>query len=316
MFDISTTVLPGPGAERVQQTLYHPLTHVLSADYFNQGMNGWMELMPNFTQPGFNSRKSIVEKKRFGPVMLSNATFSYGGTHGALTGGYCLKLATRAEANPYEQPPASGSMSHAIKRLTDIHTPGLRQVECWFAYKPEQDRIGLGEKDIRAFGVMFDRQDQRGRTYAGVRYLNSVNGKLIKRWQIMQAADVTDEQWAHGTKGDWCKRGIDPQWNGRRYPDGSTDGFTFVEDGHHDLCYNESDDKFNWTYLRFVIDTAALEYVELQCGERVFNLRGLSLSLVDPYKGIMGLLNPIFWVETDADRRVFLFLDSVVVSSE
>lgn len=311
-------VLETSGAARLAGAsgLYHPLPHLLCVDSFEKGLNGWMELMPNFTQPGFNSRKSIVEKKRFGPVMLSNATYAFAGTHGAMSGTYSMKLATRAQANPYHEPPAPGGMSHAIKRLTDIRPPGLRQVEMWFAYTPEQDRIGLGEKDIRAFGIMFDQQDQRGRTYTGVRYLNSMDGRLVRKWQFLQAAEVSDQEWAYGTEGDWCKRGIDPQWNGRRHEDGSTDGFVYVENGAQDLCYNESDDKINWQYLRLSVDTARREYVEFQSGRRVFDLRGIAPTLVDPYAGIMNLLNPIIWIETDTDRRVFLYVDTVVVSSE
>jgi len=316
MFDAGGLTLANPEGAIARRSLYNPLPHVISADYFNTGLNGWMELMPNFTQPGFNSRQSVVEKKRWGPVMLSNATFAFAGTHGALTGNYSMKLATRAQANPYDQPPAPGGMSHALKRLTDHRPPGLRQFEMWFAYTPEQDRIGLGEKDIRAFGFLFDQQDERGRTYTGVRYLNSMDGKLVRRWQVCKAADVSDEQWAFNTRGDWCKRGIDPQWNGKRYPDGSTDGFEFIDAPAHHLCYNESDDKFNWTYFRLTIDTSTREYVELQCGDRVFDLRGLAPTLVESYANIMGLMNPILWVETDANRRVFLFVDSAVVSAE
>src|SRR3546814_7394261 len=77
----------------------------------------------------------------------------------------------------------------------------------------------------------------------------------------MNAADVTDEELAYGTSGDWCKRGIDPIWYGRRHEDGSTDGFRFVPDGKQELCYNESDDKINWIYVRLLYDTEKKEYV-------------------------------------------------------
>ncbi len=300
----------------VELSRFQPLSTVLCHDNFSHGTCGWMELLPNFTLPGFTARESIIEKTQWGPTMLSTASFGYAGTHGAMSGIYSLKLATRPVANPYEQPPAPGSIGHAIKRLSVFKPNGLTQIETWYAYTPEQDRVGLGEKDIRAFGIAFDIQDERHRYFIGMRYLNSVNGELKRRWQYLQAADVTDQQWAYGREGEWNKRGIDPMWYGRRYPDGRADGYQFVSDGQQHLCYNESDDKINWMYLRLTFDTAKREYVELQSGQQVFDLRGIKPTYCKPYKGIQGLLNPVAWVEADTDRRVFLYLDSIVVSCE
>lgn len=295
---------------------YQPLETVVCYDDFDKGTNGWVDLTPNFTLPGFNARESIIDKTNWGPTMLSTATFPYVGTHGSMNGTYSLKLTTRPIAAAHQDPPAAGSMGHAIKRLSMHKKRGLTQLEMWYAYKPEQDRIGLGPKDVRAFGVFVDVQDESNRYFMGVRYINSANGQLQQRWQLMQAADVTNEEWAYGTSGDWCVRGIDPIWYGRRYPDGSADGYVDVPDGHQELCYNESDDKINWLYLRLLLDLQKREYVELQSADRVFDLRGLKPTLVDPYARIEGLLNPSVWVEADTDRRAFLFVDSVVISME
>ena len=295
---------------------YQPLKHILTYDDFDNGPCGWVDLCPNFTLPGFNARDSIIDKTKWGPIMLSTATFNYVGTHGSMEGTYSLKLATRPVARPYEEPPAPGNMSHAIKRLS-VHRPrGLTQFEMWYAYTPEQDRIGLNEKDIRAFGAFFDIQDDEYRYFIGARYLNSVNGEMKQQWQIFQASDVTDEEWAYGTSGDWVKRGCDAIWYGKRYSDGRTDGFKFIPDGHQQLCYNESDDKINWLYFRLTIDTMRREYIELQSGDMVFDLRGVKPTLANPYARIRGLLNPSIWVETDTNRRVFLYVDSVVISTE
>ena len=69
-------------------------------------------------------------------------------------------------------------------------------------------------------------------------------------------------------------------------------------------------------YVRFLFDTVKHEYVELQSGQRLFDLRGLGPTLADPYSNIDGLLNTVFWVEADTNRRVFLYIDSVVISVE
>jgi hypothetical protein len=295
---------------------YQPLRHILAYDDFDRGFCGWVDLTPNFTLENFEARESIVEKKHFGPIMLSTASFGLVGTHGSMDGIYSLKLCTRPEARPYEEPPAPGGMSHAIKRLT-VHRPrGLTQIEMWFAYTPEMDRSGLSESSIRAFGTLFDVQDEECRYFIGARYVNSVNGAMKQRWQYAHAADVTNEEWAYGTSGDWCKRGVDPLWYGRRRSDGSADSWQWVEGGEQQLCYNESDDKINWLYLRFLFDAAKREYVELQSGEEVYDLRGLQPCMAPPYARIRGLLNPLVWIETDTNRRVFLYVDSVCISTE
>jgi hypothetical protein len=58
------------------------------------------------------------------------------------------------------------------------------------------------------------------------------------------------------------------------------------------------------------------EYVEMQSRNQVFDLRGIAPTHVPPYARIEGLLNPVIWIETDTDRRVFLYVDSVVISME
>lgn len=293
---------------------FQPLANILCYDDFDKGLCGWMNLMPNYTLDNFGVRDSIVEKTQWGPIMLSTATFRYPGTHGSMDGIYSLKLATRPVANPYQMPPAPGSISHAIKRLTMHRKPGLLQYEMWYAYTTEQDRWGLSENDIRAFGICFDMQDEKARNFIGVRYLNAIDGQLKKEWQFIQAAKVSDREWAYDTEGDWCKRGVDPMWYGKRHGDGSADGFKFIPNSRQELCYNESDDKINWLYLRLLFDLEKKEYVELQSRDRVFDLRGIRATDTSPYQRIEGLLNPVIWIETDSNRRVFLYVDSVVIS--
>ena len=63
--------------EILLRSRYQPLKRVLSYDVFNTGFNGWMTLMPNFTEyPDFDVPKTLVNKDQWPPVMLSSATFS------------------------------------------------------------------------------------------------------------------------------------------------------------------------------------------------------------------------------------------------
>jgi hypothetical protein len=249
--------------------------------------------------------------------MLSSAAMRFASSHGSMEGTYSLKLTTAPTGGPHTEPPRPGSMGHAIKRLSRFGNPSKIQIESWYAYTPAQDRVGLGEEDIRAFGFFFDVQDSEYRYMPGVRYVNSLGGNLVKKWQYYQVSEgVTPEDWNFGVKDGWCVPGVDNHWYGRRFEDGSADGYQWVPGGEQDLLYNESPDKINWIYLRLTVDVKRREYIELQSMDRVFDLRGVSPTLTSGYKSIDNLINPVFFVETDTDRSVHLFLDSVVYSTE
>ncbi len=313
--------------EILLRSRFNPLKYVLCYDVFNTGFNGWMTLMPNFTEyPDFDVPKTLVNKDQWPPVMLSSATYRYPGTHGAMSGTFSLKLSTRPVANPYTEKPAEGSMGHAIKRLSFLRPESrFLQIECWFSYTAEQDKVdggdrpqpGLHENSIRDFGMGFDTQNRGNRFFTGMRYLNAVDGKMMQKWQYIHSAEgVTDKEWAYGLEGDWCKKGVDHWWFGRRYPNGDHDGYKDLPDGHQKLIYNETDCKLNWQYMRMKVDTLDRHYVEFQCQDRIWDMRNIKIDTVDPYRRIDNLINPVFWVSTDADRRVFLYVDSVVVSQE
>ncbi len=310
--------------DNIQVSRFLPLKRVLAYDVFNEGFNGWMVIMPNFCNEGFEQSPSIVSKDQWPSCMLSTATFRYPGSHGSMSGQYSLKISTRNVCSPYASMPAPGSMGHGIKRISFFQRGKYLQFETWFAYTAEQDTCenggplpGLHENSVRSFGFGFDLQERGGkRRFAGVRYLNAVDGKMMQKWQMIWPWAKDDKAWAYDTEGDWCVKGVDPFWNGKRYPDGRHEGFIDVPDGHQELCYNETDCKLNWQYFRLLIDTEKYEYVEMQCQDKVMDLGRHPIYGVEPYARIEGLMNPLAWVETDAPRRAFLYLDSVVVSQE
>ncbi|MBD3306197.1 hypothetical protein GF339_07395 [candidate division KSB3 bacterium] len=308
--------------------LYQPLEEILVHDDFDHGLQGWVNLTPNFRQDAMEYFPTLQGYTDWGPPMLSSATFSYVGTHGSLTGTYSMKIGTKPVAGKVTDKPAPGSMGHAIKRFTYLKRQ-LLKCEAWYTFKAEQDRPGIGEQDIRAFGFMWDIQDDEKRYFCGARYMNAAGGKMQQRWQYLRASEGTDEAWGdvgqsamgHDADGSadapkvYLKRGIDPQWRGQRYADGGGDAFQDVPGGHQQLCYNETADKINWHYFALTIDLAKREYVELASVNKVFDLRGCAPTTVEAYPRINYLLNPIFWIEADTQRRVFLFVDSVVIST-
>ncbi len=295
---------------------FNPLEKVLVYDDFDLGLNGWLDLTPNFVHERYQSQPSQVDLGSWGPSMLSAAPMRFAASHGSMEGTYSLKLATRPKARAYELPPADGGMSTVIKRLSRVNADHrYLQLEAWYSYTPAQDRWGKGEEDIRAFGMWFDVQDAEYRWQPGVRYVNSVNGTKVKRWQYFRVAEgVTREQWSGSPEG-WEAPGIDAIWCGRRYSDGSADGFQWVPGGEQPLVYNESPDKLNWLYMRMLVDLETRQYVEFQSMDRTFDLRGTATTPAPTYDGITGLINPVFFIETDTDRSVFMYLDSVVYST-
>lgn len=295
---------------------YRPLKTVLAYDDFDDGYCGWLDLKPNYVGKNYAQHESVIEHRLWGPPMLSTATFRFPGTHGSMTGTYSLKLTTRPIAGPGNAAPQPGGMGHAIKRLSRPSGIKRLQIESWYSFTAEQDRPGLGEAAVRAFGLICDIQDATNRSHPGVRYVNSVNGVMQQYWQVTQAADVSDEAWAYGYPGDWGKIGVDPQWYGERYDDGSGDSYRKIPGSEQKLIYNETDGKINWMYMRLLIDLEKRSYVEFQSGDRTFDLRALAPTLSVPYERIHNLLNPFFFIESDSNRRVFLYLDSVVVSVE
>lgn len=295
---------------------FDPLPRVLISDDFDSGMSGWLDLRPNFVAPGFREHSGDIDLIHWGPTMLSSATFAFGGTHGSAQGTYSLKISSRAAAAPADQPPAAGSMGLSIKRLAV--PPGARRlrIEALIAYKAEQDRPGLGVDDVRAFGLFVDLQDVEHRYMPGVRYVNAIGGEPVRRWQFYSPTDSTDAEWSYGVDG-WHKAGIDPQWFGERHGDGSTAATSWFENGEQHLIYNESDDKLNWTPLSLTVNLETRSYEEFRVGGRTLRFPdGAHPTLAPAYNDIEGLLNPVFFVEADTDRRVSLFIDSVVISVE
>jgi hypothetical protein len=299
------TVIPGYAT---------PLPNVISADDFDTGMNGWLDLRPNFVGADFAAHAREIDLEHWGSVMLSSATFAFSGTHGSAAGTYSLKLGTRHPASPASEPPAPGSMSLAIKRLSCPPNARLLQVDAVIAYTTEQDRPGLGVDSLRSFGLFVDLQDEQHRYMPGVRFVNAVDGVRTRRWQYYRATESTDAEWNFGRPG-WHQAGVDPQWFGQRSSDGSTSASSWFEDGAQSLIYNETDDKINWMPISLTIDLRTRQYRSFRAHNREFTFPpGTGPTLAKTYENIGGLLNPVFFVETDGDRRVSLFVDSVVVS--
>jgi hypothetical protein len=284
---------------------YSPLKNILFADDFDEGVNGWCELIGNH-DGDLNKVRKVMEDLR--PPQLSNANFFDIGSHGSLSGTYSLKLATRARA---------GHMAQAIKRTTS-RCDGRVRVECYFTYKAEQvfgaavnwdGNVDPSERNFGDFTVSNDicEGDQGRRYHIALRYQNTdETGALVQRWMYKTSVQPSTKMVMSGM--------VKPNYD---YHVVQPEDWRPVPGGHQPFCYNEIPTKINWHYLRWDFDTRTRRSVELQVNDLVMPLQDIPVPVYDhPYKALSRLMNFCFDVRTHRPVRNFLFLDSVVASFE
>ena len=290
MVDVPTLMRAQPELSR-----FDPLPRILFHDDFDRGLQGWTGLIGNYEE----SLDSMLPPYRdLRPPMLSNLTAWDTGTAGSLAGTYAMKLATRAQ---------TGSLAVGIKRVT-FRTPAPIRLETYFAFKPEANELRLSEIDVRAVGVLFDLQvtdqhaGERRRVMPHIRYLNAQDGAAVACWQFKEQRVALHDIGGSGkTKSHFHL---------------APEGWEDLPGGEQLLCYNEIATKQNWHYLRLDFDLASMSYLHLQCNDRVFDVSGIRPMSMPAMANLWCMLNTAFWVETDRDKRAFLYVDSVLLSTE
>lgn len=274
---------------------FNPLRRIISFNDFDQSLHGWTGLIGNYE----DSLDSLLPAYRdLRPPMLSNLSMWDTGTAGSMNGTYALKLATR---------PQAGAMAVAVKRLT-FRRLGPIRLEAYFSFKPEATELRLSESDVRAVGVLFDLQDvdrpagAPQRVMPHIRYLNALDDAFVGRWQYKKERVTLHNIGGSGKT----------QSHFHLAPEGWLD----LPDGDQLLCYNEIATKMNWHYLRLDFDLAAMTYLRFQCNDRVFDLAGVEPMRMPAMANLWCMLNLAVWVETDRDKRAFLYLDSALLSGD
>lgn len=165
---------------------FNPLDRILVHDEFNTGTHGWIELLGNYD--GHGDLDTVDDHMRdFRPPQLSSCNFFDVGTHGAMSGTYALKVATR---------PVAGHTGVAIRRLT-MAGRGRVQFEAYLTFKTEAaseenqaaHKAGAGEWDANlhpseqqfgAFTIATDICDGV-RYHCVARYLNTDVENRLRR---------------------------------------------------------------------------------------------------------------------------------------
>lgn len=295
---------------------FNPLRRILTVDDFNSGTHGWVELGGNYDGQG--NLDTVDDFLRdFRPPQLSNCNFFDVGSHGAMSGTYALKLATR---------PYAGHTATAIRRLT-MSGRGLIQIEAYFTYKAETnlgggtaaDSFGMVDYDgnlhpseakFGAFTVATDLCGDGGLRYHTVaRYQNTdAEGNFVKKVMYPVVPEPTPREQFEG-KGEKLPYAAD-------FTAPNPDDWYSVGEPL-ELCYNEVPTKINWHYLRWVVDTEKRKNVELQINDRITDMSDVPVPPYEErYGSLENLLNFYFSVRTLSGARNFLYLDSVVISAD
>lgn len=268
---------------------FDPLPRIIFHDDFDHGIQGWMELIGNYEDDLSSMLPGYVDLR---PPMLSSGTVWDTGTHGSVDGTYSLKLATR---------PQAGHIAVSIKRLT-FRSLGPIRLEAYFTFKPEASQLRLSENDVRAVGVLFDIQDPEYRWMPHWRYLNAMDSQPAHKWQFKRHREPFKP--IGGTGKTVSHFHLAPT------------GWEDVPNGEQSLCYNEIATKYNWHYLRVDLDLATRQMTGLQCNDRIHDLAGVEPMMIPAMANLWCMLNIVFWVEADTDKRAFLYLDSLVLSGD
>ena len=153
---------------------------------------------------------------------------------------------------------------------------------------------------MRSFGLVLDIQNDTHRVLPQIRYLNAFDGKPVNRWQYKpRSIDFVDVG----------ERTVSIYHYGE-------ENWVDIPGGDQLLCYNEIPTKVNWHYFRLGFDIRTLRYTELQCNDHVLDLSGLETLRFDAMPNLANLFNVIPFVETDCDKRAFLYFDSVLLSGD
>ena len=289
---------------------YQPLEHVLTYDDFDEGFHGWHAYFADYDgwvdypgrYPPVSPVTEMVARERSGDDVRFDRRFRIGkrglpmrsslsywdGTCGLMSGTYALKIPTLPEK--YDR-------TFAQKRMTSPWR-GKFRIETYFCLKTDPRDFELGERDIRSMIVSFDVMDrppdENVRWWPSIRYHNAENGEFVRTWQVITT----------GSKGV-----KDGPW-------------TDLADGYQDLGYNRAPTKYQWHYLRVTFDLAEHVFVDLNCYGKEFKVAGIKNVPEPRFEGwrgstdkCQGLVNIGFGVEAGADKRCFLYLDSVLISA-
>lgn len=273
---------------------FDPLPRIITFDDFDRGFCGWTQLVGNYEHTLDSMLPGYAQHSQAMLSTLSNWDF---GSHGGFDGSYALKLASK---------PRKGAQNVTIKRLT-FRKRGPIRLEFYFTFKPEATELRLSETDVRSIGFLYDLQtgDQdkdAWRVMPHFRFLNALDGQHVQKWQFKRR---TTKIKPIGTENKTVT-----------HYHLSPEDWEDLPGGTQKLCYNEIPTKINWHYVRFDFDLAEMKATRFQCNDRIFDVSSYDSIRIPGMRNLWCMLNLAFFVETDTNKRSFLYVDSVCLSGD
>jgi hypothetical protein len=273
---------------------FDPLSRIITFDDFDRGFCGWTQLVGNYEHSLDSMLPGYAQHSQ---AMLSTLPTWDFGSHGSVDGSYALKVASK---------PRPGAQNVSIKRLT-FRERGPIRLEFYFTFKPEANELRLSETDVRSIGFLYDlqsgdRDSDAMRVMPHLRFLNARDGAHLQKWQYKRR---TTEVKSIGTENKTVT-------HYHLAPEDWED----LPGGGQKLCYNEIPTKVNWHYVRFDFDLGTMQATHFQCNDRAFDLTGFDSIRIPAMRNLWCMLNLAFFVESDTDKRAFLYVDSVCLSGD
>jgi len=285
---------------------YNPLSRILCFDDFDEGVNGWTELVGNHDG---NLDNIQPNRRDFRPPQISNLTFFDMGSHGAMSGNYTLKVATR---------PRPFHMAVAAKRLTWAGM-GRVQLETYLTFKAEatvgrESRGGReydgnyhpSEADFGSFTLSNDVSESPSgpRYHCVLRYVNTDHdGNLVQKWHYATSSSPSTKALVNGEVLSVPR--LPREEPGRLARNPGLIHAPVLQRGAHEG--------------ELALHQVAMgpQNVELQINDIVLDLRDVPVPVYpDPYWRLNRLLNFALDVRTHTDVRNFLYMDSVLISAD
>ena len=82
------------------------------------------------------------------------------------------------------------------------------------------------------------------------------------------------------------------------------------------VMLDKAERKQNWHYMRLTFDLADMSFAAFQFNDREYDVSGIVPIVMPAMANLWCMLNLVFFIETDIDKRAFLNVDSVLLSGE
>jgi hypothetical protein len=135
-----------------------------------------------------------------------------------------------------------------------------------------------------------------------LRFLNALDGKHMQKWQFKRKTTPF--------------KNLGTENKTMTHYHLSPDDWEDIPGGAQRLCYNEIPTKVNWHYGCFDFDLATMQATGFRCNDRVFDLTSYEPIKIPAMRNLWCMLNFAFFVESDTDKRSFMYVDSVCVSGD